>query len=170
MRTVVTEQDLTISAATIATLDDLESVEWFRNVGRGAAEHARTLRTWAEAEPYVTSVASENARIVSSNAYRERLFAASESALEEWNARVDLVSGLVNALVADKAEAYARRNGWPIRALDIIRWDILGLALEAEFSRWVPPSFYAQLGFWYRSGHFPIGWDGDPSDGMLVVY
>jgi hypothetical protein len=164
------KSDLTISPATIATLDALEAVDWFHNVGHATPAHGRSVRTWVEAEPYLTSVDSENVRIAASNDFRERLIEASEAAFDEWNLRVDLVSPLVNALVREKAEPYVRRNHWPERALDIIRWDILALALEAEFSRWVPPSFYAQLGFWYRGGHFPLGWDGDPSSGVLVVY
>jgi hypothetical protein len=166
----VADDNLTIQPATIATLDDLESVEWFRNVGRAKPERARSVRTWAEAEPYLTSVVSENVRIAASNQLRERLLEVSEDQLEQWNARVDLVSPLVNALVSEKADDYSRKNAWPVRALDIVRWDILGIALEAEFSQWVKPFFYAELGFWYREGHFPIGWDGTLTDGRLVVF
>jgi hypothetical protein len=56
-----------------------------------------------------------------------------------------------------------------------IKWDILGICLEAEFKDAVAPGFYLlDLFPVYMQGHFPCGWDGNKLettwDGVLGDY
>jgi hypothetical protein len=159
-----------IQPATIAVLDDLESVEWFRNVGRARSERARSVSSWNEARRYLHSGASENVRIEASNKRRARVLEKSPAAYDEWNERLHMIKPIVTALVLEKALPFAKRHGWPDRALDVVRYDILGLAIDADYSDLVGPSIYSELGHWYRAGHFPLGWEGSTRDGALVVY
>lgn len=164
------KQRLQVRPETIATLDELESVEWFRNVGRARPRHALAVRTWDEALPYLDKLESENVRLEAANGISEALFNASREAFNEWNDRVDLLKPLTEALVREKAAPFIQRQRWPRGALDTVRWDILHLAMEVEYGEWVKPPFYVQLAYWYREGHFPLGWEGEVFNGKLVVY
>jgi len=164
------KRTLTIEPVTLAMLDDLDAVEWFRNVGTARPQHARSVLSWEEGQRYLHSAASENVRIEASTGRRARLLEKSPAAYDEWNERIYLIKPIVTALVLEKALPFAIDRGWPERAIDVIRYDILGLAMDADYSALVAPSIYSELGHWYREGHFPVGWEGSPLDGVLVVY
>ena len=170
MSRLILKKPLTIRPATLATLDDLGAVEWFRNVGRARPQQARSVSSWNEARCYLDSAASENVRIEASIRRRARVLQKSTRAYDEWNERIYLIKPTVTALVSEKARPFAKKHGWSERAIDVIRYDILGLAMDAEYGSLVAPSFYSELGHWYREGHFPLGWEGSAHDGLLVVY
>jgi hypothetical protein len=53
---------------------------------------------------------------------------------------------------------------------DTVQWDILSVAIEAEYADVYPPGFFASQAYWYVHGHFPCGWQGDFPDGTLMIY
>ena len=56
--------------------------------------------------------------------------------------------------------------------MDLAKWDILHAIVELSYSRFTQegPVFFAELLKVYESGHFPFGWEGQWTDGRLIVY
>jgi len=73
-------------------------------------------------------------------------------------------------LVTAKIAAVVAEHGLPKVFADTVQWDILHLAMEAEFADVYPPGFYASQAFWYKEGRFPCGWEGEFPKGRLVIY
>lgn len=51
-----------------------------------------------------------------------------------------------------------------------VQWDILAIAMEAEYSDVVEPGLYSQLAKWYLAGRFPCGWQGEFPEGRVIVF
>ncbi|WP_111838028.1 hypothetical protein [Agrobacterium sp. lyk4-40-TYG-31] len=154
---------------TIATLDKLNSVEWFRLVGVGDIEGVRLLTSWPEAISHASSLAWENTRLEAANAWRVKLLQKDKSAYATWNDRVNIVKPYAEALISDKLQAYINPQYLDAVTLEA-RWDILHLCLECEFADVLDPGFYHSLAYYYLSGHFPCGVEGDPASGSMVIY
>jgi len=155
---------------TLASLDQLRAADWFRNVGICDAENAIVLGSWAEAIASCSSTNWENLCLEAANQYCERLVERSPDRFSAWNDVANDVKPSVVALVAEKAAHVVAAHALPKVFVDTVNWDILHLAMEAEFADVYPPGFYASQAFWYLNGHFPCGWDGAFPEGTLVVY
>lgn len=157
-----------ISADVLRAYDELYEVEWFRNVGRAQPQNALAVRTWEEAQPYVDKLESENVRIEAANTLRVSLL--EQKRLAGWNDVVERIRPVAIALVSEKAKSVIEVNGWSPKAFARARWDVLHLGLELHYAAFVEPGFYLQLAYWYREGHFPLGWEGPIASGQLVVF
>jgi len=157
---------------TIATLDELHAVEWFRNVGVNDAETAIVLSSWQEAIESCAGDDWQDLLIEAPNQYRERLIEKSRERFRQWNDIVVEVKPFAQALVLEKIAKVVAANNLPKVFVDTVNWDILHLCMECEFADVYPPGFFASHAYWYLNGHFPCGWRGGPfpEEGRLVVY
>lgn len=160
-----------LNPRTLATLDRLHDLEWFRNVGLADTDAAVVLTSWDEAVTSCSSAEWEDLCMEAANQYRERLLERGFSNLSRWNEVAALVKPLAKALVREKTETIVATHGLPKVFIDTVEWDIIHLAMEAEYADVVAPGFYASQGYWYAEGRFPCGWQGTfPDGGRLIIY
>jgi hypothetical protein len=156
---------------TVATLDSLREVDWFRNVGVQDTRTAVVLSSWQEA---VRSCASPEWIGLCHDAvdqYCSRIGERSPGDLNRWNEIVLSVRPAVLSLVREKTRDVVEAHDLPGEFLNAVGWDILHLCMESEFADIYSPGFFASQAYWYMSGHFPCGWRGPfPEGGQLVVY
>ena len=155
---------------TQATLEELERAEWFRSVGVKDTEAAVVLSSWAEAVESCASDAWQDLLLEAANRHREQLLQKDKERFRRWNEIVREVKPSVLALVARKIEPVVREHSLPKVFGDTVNWDILHLAMEAEYADVYPPGFFASQSYWYAHGHFPCGWQGEFPAGKLVIY
>ncbi len=152
------------------TLAELEKVDWFYAVGLQDTETALVLSTWGEAIASCASSDWQNLLLEATNRYCEHLCSRSRSRYNEWNNIVKQVKMIINPLIERKTSRIVRENKLPKIFLDTVKWDILHVAMEAEYADVYPPGFFASQAYWYVHGHFPCGWQGDFPKGKLVIY
>lgn len=155
---------------THATLQELDSLDWFHSVGEPDEGAAQVLGSWPEAIKLATSLDWENLRLEAANQYRERLAGVSQRHLNRWNKLVIGVKPTVVKLVERKTFDIASRNPHSKEFVTVVRWDILHLAMECEYAEIMPPGMYTGLSYWYANGHFPCGWEGPFPGGKMIVY
>ena len=153
-----------------ATLDELEQVEWFSHVGEPRDGPYVILRTWQDAITSCSSLSWENLCLEAANQYRQRLQEQSPSRLAKWNEVVAELKVFTIPFVKRKISHVVEGHALPKAFEDQVQWDILHLAMEAEYADVYPPGFYASQAFWYLNGRFPCGWDGQFPNGRLVLY
>jgi|SRR5579883_2442080 len=155
---------------TVATLERLETADWFAAVGVRDTDAAIVLSSWEEAVEHCGSLEWENLLLEASNQYHERLAERSKERWVRWNEIVNEIKRVTVPLVQRKVEAVCARHQLPKVFEDTVQWDILGGCMEAEYADVYPPGFYASQAYWYVKGHFPCGWQGTFPDGKLIVY
>jgi hypothetical protein len=155
---------------TIATLTELESVEWFANVGKHDSSLVVFVNSWKEA---VDSSQSDAWRLLceeAANQYRSRLAERNMERFSEWNTIVREIKKVTIPLVLQKAKGVIDTDSLPKGFIDSVQWDILHLCMEAEYADIFPPGFFASQGYWYLHGHFPCGWEGSFPSGRPVIF
>ena len=155
---------------TLATLDRLHEVTWFNRVGVRDTEAAEVLSSWKEAVEHCSALEWSDLRLEAVNQYCNRLRERAPDALATWNERVMEIKPLSEALVREKAEPVRDQHQLGKKFVDVIRWDVLHVCMEAEYADVFPPGFYASQAYWYTAGHFPCGWRGAFPEGKLVIY
>ena len=158
---------------TLETLERLREPAWFDHVGEPIFDQrVHTLKSWKQAIAECSSARWTNLKLEMANKLTEKLAAQARERFRKWNEVVRELKPITNELVAEKCALVVKENDLPKEFLDSVRWDILSVALEAEYSDIVPVSFYAGNAHWYASGHFPCGWDGIPLEkgGHLIVF
>lgn len=155
---------------TIATLDKLDSVEWFANVGKRDQSYANYLNSWDEAIEACSALEWENLTLEAANQLTAQIRVKSKERFNQWNAVLKIVKPLSDALVRDKSEHIATSNKLPDSFLSCVRWDIFHLCMEAEYSDLVEPGLFSSLSFYYFNGHFPCGFSGVFPKGRFLIY
>src|SRR5262249_16185151 len=155
---------------TIATLEELESADWFAHVGEQDTSAVIVLSSWPQAVERCASVEWENLCLEAANQYCERLVERSIDRVRQWNDIAIELKKTTVPFVKRKLEPVVRANDLPAVFEGTVQWDILHLCMEAEYADVYPPGFYASHGYWYVHGHFPCGWEGGLARGRLVVY
>ncbi len=155
---------------TAATLDELARRVWFTRAGLHDTENADVLSSWRDAERSCASPEWRDLLLEAANQYRARLNERDRQQFATWNQRVVEIKPRTEALVEDRTRAVVAANSLGQAFVNAVRWDILHLAMEAEFADVYPPGFFASQAYWYASGHFPCGWRGKFPQGKLVIY
>ena len=158
------------NSRTIATLDKLDSVDWFVNVGKQDQKQVEFASSWNKAIESCSSSDWENLTLEAANQLRERIREKSSERLNQWNSILKVVKPFSDALVRDKTAYVAGANNLPESFLNCVRWDIFHLCMESEYSDLVEPAFFSSLSFYYFNGHFPCGFSGVFPEGRFVVY
>jgi hypothetical protein len=155
---------------TEATLAKLDGIEWFYAVGNADTDAAIVLSSWDEAIDSCVSPQWEAMQLDASNRYRSRVLKVSVDRYRLWNNIAEELRPLTVDLVKRKTHGVISKFRLPKVFEDTVNWDILHLALEAEYADLVNPGFYAIQAYWYTKGHFPCGWRGSYPEGKLVIY
>ena len=158
------------NSRTIATLDKLDSVDWFVNVGKKDQSQVEYVNSWGDAVHSCSTTDWENLTLEAANQLRERIREKSKERLNQWNSVLKTVKPFSDALVKDKASYVASQNQLPNSFIKCVRWDIFHLCMEAEFSDIVEPAFFSSLSFNYFNGHFPCGFSGNFPHGRFIIY
>jgi hypothetical protein len=158
-----------LSRATVATFAQLESKEWFRSVGSADGKHIRAVKTWEEALALNVEPVWEEVQAEAANQLTAAILRVSRERYRSWNDVVDRVKPVSEDLVRRKTADVMATRDLPNSFMDSVRWDLLHLGMEAEYSDLVPVGFYADLAYWYLQGNWPCGWRGDLSTGRLCV-
>ncbi|MGC3997732.1 MAG: hypothetical protein QM767_09650 [Anaeromyxobacter sp.] len=157
--------------ATSATLARLRGIEWFRSVGSAQSPNIVSVHDWDAAMASCVDPLWEEAQQAARGTLEEQLMLVSPELYVGWNDIVKDIRPAVQELVREKTRVAGPRAVKDSKLfLDNVHWDILHLALEAEFSEFVQPAFYARLGYWYHAGHWPCGWEGALDSGRLIVF
>jgi len=156
---------------TIATLGQLDGVEWFANVGiQDGSDTKIVLTSWKEALKSCNSLKWENLCLEAANQYRERLAERSMKRLRKWNDLVDEIKKVSIPFVQAKIATVVKEHNLPSTFEGTVQWDILHLCMECEYADVYPPGFYASQAYWYANGRFPCGWKGKFPEGKLIIY
>ena len=155
---------------TVASLDELEEVNWFRNVAKPAPVGVSLVCSWKGAVESCATLDWENLCLERANDYRAIIHRKSWERLSKWNEIVVEVKKRSIPLVRRKIASVAIDHELPKVFVDTVEWDILHIAMTAEFADVATSDFYAEQHRWYLEGRFPCGWDGAFPDGRFVVY
>lgn len=156
---------------TAATLEKLQQIAWFQNIGAHDTTAAVVLSSWREAIESCASLEWENLCQEAVNQYCARILERSATEYQKWNNVVESVKPAVQSLVLEKTKTVVTNNNLPKVFVDTVNWDILHACMEAEFADVYPPGYYASQAYWYTKGHFPCGWRGPfPEGGMLIIF
>jgi hypothetical protein len=159
-----------INQRTLTTLDELENAKWFSNVGRVDSEYPLFLDSWEDAVRHCESDQWESLCQEAANQYRARLLDGDPERFRNWNSTVREVKQLSIPLVLRKTQHIVKQKHLSKSFIDTVQWDILHLCMESEYADVFPPGFYASQAYWYASGHFPCGWEGEFPNGRLIVF
>ncbi len=162
-------------------LSELESYLWFSNVGnRSEVGDVTFVDSWGAAVASCASRKWEDFQQDIHNYYIRKVGAHIHEGAERWNAVLSEVESRLAVHAFPVVEKMASNLELPQVFVDSVRWDVLGICMEVEFSDITPPFFFAAIvRECYRSGHFPCGWDGPDlpdgwcgnlSLGKLIVY
>lgn len=156
--------------STIATLEQLEKVEWFSKVGVHDLEKPIILSSWEEAIEDCSSIEWENLCLEAYNQIRMRLLERSKERFVQWNHVVNELKVVTVPFVKRKIESVVVQNRLPQVFENVVQGDIIGVCLESEYADVYPPGFYTSQAFWYVKGHFPCGYQGEFPNGKRIVY
>lgn len=161
-----------LRAITLATSDEIKKFPWFSKVGHRHPEvsTATVLDNWYEAVSSVESEDWEGLCLDAANGYREQLLRVAPAPYRKWNEKAEAIKEITVPYINALFSGHASLRELPKVVQDTVQWDMLHVCMEAEFSEYLPPGFYASNSFWYSAGHFPCGWRGKFPDGGPVIY
>ena len=165
-----------LERATVATLDELSQATWFSEVGKplkldpSVEDKVYLCKTWDEAITHCSKISWENIQIKAGNTLSRRVIQVSPERFKVWNEVAGKVRPLALELVASKIDEVKAKKQLPQSFEHRVKWDIIHLLMEAEYSDIVQPAFFAAQSYWYVTGRFPCGWKGEFPNGKLVVF
>ena len=156
---------------TLTILDDLKKIRLFGSVGDAVNDqNVVVVRSWQQAINSAERLNWENIRIDWGNSVSGKLAVEFPARFDQWNdVTVELKHALL-PIVEEKIAATELDEKIRPKLLNNVRWDLLSLLLESEYSDLVTPHYYAALGIIYFDGHFPCGWEGEYPSGKLMVF
>lgn len=154
---------------TQTALDALNSTDWLRNVGRRDADDVEFVSSWREAIACCESLDWMNVQEDSLNLLRVRVRKYSVDLYDTWNDLVIDIKPVTEPLIELKTRNVVAQENLSEGFLHSVRWDILAICLELEYSDVVPVDPRLHRLRWYLDGHFPCGWRGG-DDGKLIVF
>lgn len=155
---------------TRATIDRLEQVDWFAAVGRPVDGPFVLVQSWDAAIASCCSQEWEDLLLEASNRYTDLISRKAPGLFQKWNKITEEMKAVTVPLVQRKIERVVRENDLPKVFEDTVQWDILAVCMEAEYADVQPPGFFKSQAYWYVSGHFPCGWEGEFPEGRLIIY
>jgi len=147
---------------THALLQAMERWPWFENVGDPIEDlGVIPVVSWDNAVELCGGNLWEVTRLQTHNRYTKEVRARDWTRANQWNSIVEQINEAIRPLVDARGRVPSTRLSLPELFVHQVDWDILGICMEAEYADIYPPLFYANiLAPWYRTGHFPCGWDG----------
>lgn len=160
-----------MNSKTKGIMERLENVHWFANAGLKDIPDATFVANWLAAVASFASSQWENVQLDALNILGQNVLARSQQFYNQWNNHVIELKPVLDDLIKRKSDLIVRQENLPIEFIGNIYADLLGAAMEAEYSDIVAPGFYTNVILdCYLKGHFPCGWEGDFPKGRLIVY
>ena len=154
-----------VSAQTLALLNEIEALHYFHSVGQSAP--GSSVRDWAHA---VELASGEQWFSLCDTARYAIQCKVSDSG---WNLKVRFLRGrLMEVSVRVQEELIQNRIDPTLatRICDELRSQLLMICLETETQDLHNLRLFQSIWNWLKRGHFPCSWDGHYPTGSLVVY
>lgn len=152
-------------------LVDLDSADWFSNVGRPFTEPIPNgvifVSSWAEAVECCGSISWENYTLEQRNILTSHLHDHARDRYRCWNQIVDEVKAASSLMLERKIGPIVKDHALPEIVGHSVRWDVLGACMESEYADICPTAFFTDLMGWYKRGRFPCGWGGVDRSGKI---
>jgi hypothetical protein len=153
------------------TLMQIMSKPLFGNVGKLDSQRVVAVGSWQQASEECSKIEYNNL----CNSARNQLSSAMHVVANEvynqtWNVNVDEIKAFLKCYIDTNVNSLELPEEIISRIHAAVRWDLMLLGMEAEYSEYVKPAFFTGLSYWYNKGHFPCGWQGEYPQGKLMVY
>jgi hypothetical protein len=155
------------------------SYPFFEAIGEALPASATPVKGWRAAVKASGSRKWGNCRLMARNTLDWATQTKNWSRGNEWNQIVEELKPPTESFVDNLLPKTSLPEQFRKTVTDNLRWDILLICLETEYTDVVNPIFYVPyLDPWYAAGHFPCGWDGTEfpehwdgivKDGRLMV-
>lgn len=159
-----------MQTSTIATLQQIQLIPWFSQVGQDMGEDVVICSSWDQALKQAGEIHWRNHKLEKANDLRENLMLKDRQRFQRWNDVAAELRAALESEILPKVRAYQQAHGLPDLLIHSVQWDMLHVLLEAEYSDVIPVGFYAGNAFWYLQGHFPCGWQMKDSKSLPRVY
>ena len=162
----------TLKPVTEATIARMGSTIWFNKVGMHdlGVSGITYVDSWGKAIESVSSIEYENLCLTLANRIGLKVREVSRDRYEEWNDVVESLRPIAVELTGKKIANIGIEEKFMTALNNQVRWDILHVLIEAEYSDIVTPEAYASNAYFYTVGHFPCGWDGTYESGKTIIY
>ena len=161
-------------------LNELLKYPYFQHVGNLLPDHVKAVATWEIAADQCRSINWQRNCVMARNTLQHFVEVRNWPRSEQWNQLVDTLRSRIESFVEELRPRPAESSS----VFELIRhnlvWCLLGICFKQEYSDVVKPLFFIPyVEEWYRSGHFPCGWDGTPlpdawngvmPQGRLIVF
>ena len=147
---------------TRALLDEMIRWPWFEYTGLPTSDsNLVTVDSWDKAFRLCTGDLWASVTLQATNRFSYEVSMRDWYRGDTWNAITDAVKQDIYYLVDVRKIFHSIPTPWVEGFVNQVKWDILMISMETEFSDIYSPILYANiLARWYRAGHFPCGWDG----------
>jgi hypothetical protein len=142
-------------------LTSAEQIPWLSHVGGALSRPGiRVVSDSQEAVKLLASPESDSVRLMLKNRLAALVNIRHYARFSKWNELSREVKAVMAARISPVVVTALAKDGLPASANDSIAWDLLLIALEAEYSDVVAKSEVTELLWpWYSAGHVPCGWD-----------
>lgn len=152
----------------------------FSCVGQPLPPVVAEVGNWRDAAKFASSKKWERCCLMARNLLQRSVEVLDSKRIVDWNSVADKLRPEIT-LFADRKISEMNVSPEIARAIKPqLSWDMMMICLEFSHRDIVDPPFYCKhLDAWYREGHFPCGWDGEPfpdrwngdtSAGRLIVF
>ena len=155
---------------TRAVLDLLNTVDWFSSIGTPTTADVKRANSWEEAIKYCQEIGWENAQIESRNELSLAVWRQAKDRFQKWNDLSGEIREISKIIVHQKTDSTISEYKLTSSFVNDVSWDVVLIALSAEYADIYVSDFYIKLACWYVKGHFPCGWEGVYPQGRLIVF
>lgn len=152
------------------TLDRLLGRELFTNVGQPLPDSVVAVDSWELAAKKTTKRVYRDIKFRAQNLLTSTLCQVASDEYQEWNNLVDEFEAYLNGKIVAQICRLKLSEELTTTVNKTLQRDLINIALETDYSEYVPPGFSSSLLPWYEQGHFPCGWQGTYPAGKLFVY
>ena len=125
----------------------------------------RVAKTWTEAVQLIEGEVWTALQLQVKNRLAREVREADFARSQAWNAIAGELRAEIVSLLERKTVAETVRAVQSDAVIHSIRWDLLSICMETEFSDLVAPRLSVpRLLPWYERGRLPCGWDGPVLD------
>jgi len=153
------------------TLLHIISKTLFSKVGQPLSNNVTIANSWEEAVNECSKLKYIELKFAAGNQLTSAIHHAAKDVYNlTWNNNVVEIKSFIIPFVTEQVERLRLSSEVTSVIRNAVGGDLIDLGLEAEYSEYVKPGFFAGLSYWYDQGHFPCGWQGEYPQGKLMVF
>lgn len=155
--------------------DRINKIEWFNNCGKvipiDFSYEVKFINGWDVAKKYYNQPIWEDVTLEAKNRLTIFLNDKYRREYSNWNILTAEARNYLNKEVVPKLEPVITKNNLDNSIVSTVTWDILVAIMEYAYRGCKNrPIFFLDLLAIYEKGNFPCGWEGNWSNGKLIVY